>query len=281
MNHPEPQPPIDVFVYDNYRVLLRDLMEEMRKRSKAYTLRALAQRAGFASHSFLSHLLRGERKLSLESAEKLAPALGLQGRRAQYFRTLVQFNQAETAAERERSLLELKKLRGSSYVAKVNESQYAYYDRWYLPVLRELAVYGNWRGDYVKLGRMLRNPISAKEAQEGVALLLRIGLLKRIAGERFALTDVLVSADGVPGVVFRQARTEYLLRAIEATENLPKTERHASYAVLGTTRKKFEEYTQRMDALRREFLQGLDPDDPVEAVYAVCLQAFPLTHSIT
>ena len=174
---------------------------------------------------------------------------------------------------------ELKRLRGQSSFAKVRESQYAYYDRWYLPILRELVVHGNWNGSFSKLAKLVRSPISAKEAQDGVELLLRIGLIKRIAGGRYAQVDSLVSAEGIPGVVLRQARTEYMLRAIEATETLSKTERHASYAVIGTTRKKFEEYSQRMDELRREFLQSLDSAEPVECVYAVSFQAFPLTNS--
>lgn len=268
---------ITIFQYDQYRLYLQDLIQKKRTESKAYTLRSLSLRAGFASHSFLSHVLKGERALSQESATKLAAALGVRGRSLQYFKTLVAYNHSSTVAEKNQYWSELRRLRGGQLFPSVQPSQYAYYDRWYLPVLRELMVSPHWQGDFSQLARQFRPALSIKEVQEGLQILLDIGMLQRVAGGRFALSNTIVSAAGIPGVVFRQARTQYMLRAIEATESLSKHERHASYAVVGTTQARFEEYCRRLDELRQEFLQGLDPNEPIEAVYAFNFQAFPLT----
>lgn len=269
--------PAKLLEYDNYRFFLRDLLAEKKTLQPHFSLRAFSLRCGFASHSFLVHLLKGERNLSLESIEQILPALSLSGKEANYFRTLVQYNQATSAANREKYLKELIRQREGAFHTRLQKDQWEYYRYWYLPVLRELAVASPWLGDYGKLGKLVRPAISAKEAKDGVDLLVRIGLLKKMASGQFKLQNQVVSAEGVPGVVFRSVRSEYMLRALEAAEILPKEERHASYAVMGTSREAFVRISAKLDDLRKELLSAYAEQGPVECVFAVNLQAFPVS----
>jgi uncharacterized protein (TIGR02147 family) len=271
---------VNLFGYDNFRTYIRDYIDDRKREVHGFSLRAFAARCGFASHSFLVHVLQGEKNLRLDSIERLLIAMEIHGREASYFRALVLYNQSGTASDRERYLKELNHLRAGSSYARVREDQWAYYSKWYLPVLRELVVVTSWHGDFAKLGKMVRPAITAKEASEGVDLLLRIGLIKRITGARFALQDQVVSAEGVPGVVFRSVRSEYMLRALEAAETLPKEDRHASYAVLGTSYAAFERINEKMNELRQDILSAYADSEPVECVFAVNLQAFPVSVSI-
>ncbi|HSQ40643.1 MAG TPA: TIGR02147 family protein [Fibrobacteraceae bacterium] len=264
-----------VFEYDNYRFFLRDFLQG--KKLQGLSVRSFARRCGFSSHSFLIHVLKGERNLRMDSVERLLPALDLEGREALYFRSLVHFNQAKTVQDLERYGSELRLLREKSPFARVRNDQWEYYSQWYLPVLRELAVFAPWGGDYTLLGKWVRPAITARMAREGVELLVRIGLLKKMASGHFSLRDELVSAEGVPGVIFRDVRGQYLLRAMEASQNLGREDRHVSYAVLGTSRRAFERISQKMDELRIELLESFAKGEPVECVYAVNFQAFPVS----
>jgi len=266
-----------IFGYDNFRNYLRDFIAEQKAADTAFSIRSFAHQCGFGSHSFLVHVLKGEKNLRSDSTEKLLPALNLHGREASFFRLLVLYNQAASAAERGRYLQELKQIRGTTAFARVREDQWAYYSQWYLPVLRELVVHAPWTNDYNRLGHMVRPQISARMAREGVELLLRIGLLRKKAAGRYEQQDAIVSAEGVPGVVFRTVRSEYMLRAIEAAESLPKDQRHASYAVFGTSQAAFERINSKLDEIRKEILASATKDEPVEKVVAVNLQAFPVS----
>lgn len=265
------------FEYDNYRKFLQDFLEEQKQFKKGFSLRAFTKRCGFSSHSFLAHVLKGERNIRFDSIEKLLRGLKLAGSEASYFRTLVFYNQSDNQADRNRYLIELQQIRGNSGYVKVIQDQWEYYSRWYLPVLRELAPLPHWKGNFQILAKSLLPVITEKEAKEGVALLVRIKLLRKIAGERYELADELVSAEGVPGIVFREARTQYMLRAIEATESLGPEVRHASYAVLGTSRKAYERISQKLTELRLEIMNSFAKNHDVECVYAVNLQAFPVS----
>jgi len=265
-----------IWEYSDYRKALGDFLVAERALRPQFSLRWFAQRAGFSSHSFPGLLVAGKRNLGEEGLERLAKALRLKGRAANYFRALVHHNQSRTPAERETTLEVLKKLRAGRDAHRLRKDQWEYYDRWWHPVVRELVVYANWRGEWSRLGGMLSPPISGDQARQSVELLERLGLLVREDDGRWRQTDAVVSAADVPGAVLREARTQYLLRAVEASERLPPTERHASWAVLAMGRKAFQEVSRLLDEARQKSLAEAITDADVDGVYVVSLQAFPI-----
>lgn len=143
-------------------------------------------------------------------------------------------------------------------------------------MVRELVVYSDWRGEPSRLATMLSPPITTEQARQSIELLERLGLIVKGAEGRWLQTDAVVSAADVPGSVLREARTQYLLRAVEASERLPPTERHASWAVLAMGRKTFQEVSRLLDEARQRSLAEAILDPAVEGVYVVSLQAFPV-----
>jgi len=265
-----------IWEYADYRQALGDFLVAERALRPQFSLRWFAQRAGFSSHSFPGLLVAGKRNLGEEGLERLAKALRLKGRAATYFRALVRHNQSKTPADRETTLDALKKLRAGRDAHRLRKDQWEYYDRWWHPVVRELVAYSDWRGEPGRLAGMLSPPITAEQARLSIELLERLGLVVRSKDGRWSQTDGVVSAVDVPGAVLREARTQYLLRAVEASERLPPTERHASWAVLAMGRKTFQEISRLLDEARQRALAEAVLDPEVDGVYVVSLQAFPI-----
>ncbi|MCB9496059.1 MAG: TIGR02147 family protein [Fibrobacteria bacterium] len=265
-----------IWEYSDYRQALGDFLVAERSLRPQFSLRWFAQRAGFSSHSFPGLLVAGKRNLGEDGLERLAKALRLKGRAATYFRALVRHNQSRTPQEREITLEALKKLRAGRDAHRLRKDQWEYYDRWWHPVVRELAVYADWRGEFGRLGAMLSPAISADQARASVELLERLKLLEKVGDSRWAQTDAVVSAADVPGTVLKEARTQYLLRAVEASERLPPTDRHASWAVLAMGRKSYQEVTKLLDEVRQKALAEAVLDQDVDGIYVVSLQAFPV-----
>ena len=69
----------NIFEYYDYRLFLRDLVEYERKRNPVFSNRYIVRRAGFKSPTALKHVIDGKRNLSLESANKFASALKIEG----------------------------------------------------------------------------------------------------------------------------------------------------------------------------------------------------------
>jgi uncharacterized protein (TIGR02147 family) len=269
-----------VFDYDNYRFFLRDFFREQKRLKTVFSHRYFARRAGFSSSSFCAHVIDGKRNLTAESLRKILKGLGLTGKAATYFESLVYYNQAHSVDDREHFFRRLERLRKSTQFYKVNHRQFAYYDEWYYPVVRELAVYGTWRGDFAALGRLVRPAISAEKARKAVETLLEVGLLARGPGETYLQPDTAVTAEDVPWNITRKTRKEFVLKAIEAMETLPVDKRHIAGTTVALSETTFRLVTERLDELRREILAAATEEDEVNGVYQVNLQAFPVSTRI-
>ena len=65
------------------------------------------------------------------------------------------------------------------------QTGYEYFSNWYHPVIRELVTMRDFNGDSKSLARMIRPPITVKQAQESVKLLLKLGLIEKQAANRY------------------------------------------------------------------------------------------------
>lgn len=269
-----------IFEYDNYRRYLADYLGWQRSSNRKFSLRFFAMKAGFSSHSFLDNVIQGKRNLTLESMRKVAKFLRLGRKETAYFQHLLLYNQAKTYQEREESLREMGKIRKTIAFYRVQEDQYAYYAQWFLPVLRELAVYSEWKGDYRKLAEMVRPAITAEQARQGIKTLVDIGLLRAEGKDGYTQTERVVTAEDVPGYIFREVRTQYLLRGIEAAEMLPAHQRHVAYSVLAMSRRTYDEITRLLDEERKKALVLASEDEQVDGVYGLSIQVFPLSGTL-
>jgi uncharacterized protein (TIGR02147 family) len=269
-----------IYEYDNYRFFLRDYFREQKRLKEMFSHRYFARRAGFASSSFCAHVIEGKRNLTESSLGKMVRGLKLTGKASSYFATLVAFNQARTVEERERTFRTLERLRKSTDLYRLNRKQWAYYDEWYYPVIRELAVYADWQGDYRKLGALVRPVVSPEKARQAVETLVAIGMLRPLGEGRYEQPSEGVTASDVPSAVTRSTRKEFLLRAIEAAETLPVDERHVSGVTVAMSRGRYEAFVEKMDELRRMVLAAAIEEPEVERVYQFNFQAFPLSEPV-
>jgi uncharacterized protein (TIGR02147 family) len=226
-----------LFEYDNYRFFLRDFFCEQKRLRTAFSHRFFARRAGFASCSFCAHVIEGKRNLTHDSLRRMMKGLNLTGRSASYFETLVFYNQAKTPEDRERYFKQLERLRKGAQFYRVNQQQYAYYDEWYYPVIRELAVHADWNGDYARLGELVRPSLPPEKARKAVETLVSVGLLRRNADGGYSQSTEAVTAEGVPTVVTRKTRREFIHQAIQAIDGMPVTERHISGVTVARSKK--------------------------------------------
>lgn len=273
------KPTNKVYEYENYRRFLRDYFKEQKALRATFSHRNFARRAGFSSSSFCAHVIEGKRNLTEKSVKKMIRGLRLSGRAAAFFESLVFYNQAKTIEDRENRFREMERLRKASEFYKINQDQFAYYDEWYYPVIRELVVHSDWGGDYDRLALLVRPAVSPEKARKAVHTLLDIGLLVENSDGTFSQKHQSVTAGGVPSAVTRKVRKEYLLRALEATEELSVDRRHISGLTVAMSEEQYRKTMQMIDELRIKILREAEAEDEslVDGVYQVNFQAFPLT----
>lgn len=153
----------DVFGYLDYRAFLRDAYRDARGR-RGWSFRALARRAGIRSSSFLKRVMDGERNLAMPTARRVAGALGLRGEAADFFVSLVRFNQAPTSRERGEAYARLHRFEAYRRARPLEAERDAYHAHWYYPAIRELSTSPRFRRDPEWIARALRPAIQPRDA---------------------------------------------------------------------------------------------------------------------
>lgn len=264
--------------YLDFRALLRDLLASRRGDAR-HSLRAVARRAGLRSTNYLTLVLKGERTPSEETAEKLAQALGLRKREADYLVLLVALAREKRPSGREELHARLSRLRNRGAVRELDVAHSDYHSRWYIPAIRELVERRDFQEDARWIARAVRPSITAGQAKHALQTLESLGLVRRDETGRLRQADPLLSTRSGPLghhiVSFHRAMLD---RAAHALEEVPRQERDISALTLGVSEAVWAKLKARLGEFQRELLHLAQQSEEVERVVQVNFQLFPLSH---
>jgi uncharacterized protein (TIGR02147 family) len=266
-----------IFEYDDYRVFLRDYFEAKKTENSHFSQRSFTERVGFNAHNFCTLVVQGKRNLSTTSIQKLVNGLGLRGKAATFFENLVYLNQADTLQDREFYFQRIKKIGRLTQFYQLNQDQFFFYEKWYYPVIRELMVVGDWKGDYSALAKMVRPAIAPSEARESVERLVATGMVVKGEDGKYRLANQFVTSENVPVYIKKKSRRDVLLKGIDAIDTIGPEKKYAAYSTVTMSKKLFSEAKALLNETREKLLSMVAEDGPAEEVYEVVLQAFPVS----
>lgn len=268
----------NLLTYSDYRAYLRDVYQSRKAADADFSFRYLSLRAGINSSGFYKHVIDGKRNLTKSSLLKTCLALRLQDREAEYFENLVFFNQAKTLREKNLYFDRLTRLRGQYETRAVSRDQLEFYSEWHHSAVRELLACKPFTNDVDALARRLEPPVSAAEVRRSLALMQRLGLVKKDSRGRWSAVDpVLVSPGSVAEVEAFQRRM--LRLAAEAFERFPGPERLMSSTTFSLSKETLETFKRRIRELKAEFLELARKDEEADRVYQLNLNLFPLART--
>jgi uncharacterized protein (TIGR02147 family) len=266
-----------IFQYTNFRTFLKDYYEE-KKALEGYTYRDFSKSAGMNSSSWLLHLIKGTKNLSNGSIIIVTMTLGLTGSEAEYFEVLVHFTQAKDNDTRDyfyRKMLACKK---NLNIAQLSEDQYAYYNKWYHPVIRSLVSKVKFGDDYKLLASRLIPQISPAEAKASVALLNRLGLIKKDDSGNWVQAEPIISTgDEVISLNVVNYHKQVSRLAEDAFDRSVREERDISALTLGISTEAFNRIKARIQSFRKEIMEIARESDRPDRVFQMNLQFFPVS----
>jgi uncharacterized protein (TIGR02147 family) len=271
-------PMLDIFKYTDYRQFLRDFYEAEKARTPHFSHRYIAMKVGFNSSGFFTKILQGKTNISTKLALRFADFLKLKKREADYFEQLVLFDQARTETEKQRRFEKILSYHRSE--VKIMEAfQYEYYRRWYYVAIRELIAFYPFEGDFKALAKMLDPPISTAQARKAVALLEKLGLIKKNTNGVYEQTDAVISTGyEAKSVAIHNFLLATLNLASESIDRFPRSERDVSTLTMHFSRSLYDTITEKLKNFRRELLE-LVKNDPEKAdrVFQFNFQMYPMS----
>ena len=271
--------PPNIFEYYDYRAYLRDRVSYERDRTPVFSNRYIVQKAGFKSPTALKHVIDGKRNLSLESANRFAGALKIEGIHRHYFLTLVLFNQALTTEEREKYLNELSELKRTEVPSRLEEARYEILSKWYHLVIREIVELPDFKNSPEWISHVLVPKISPVEVVESLSLLRSLGLIEVDGGHMSAAEKTLVTDERVRSIKALEYHRQMIQNGMESMVRFTGDEREIS----GTTLRMNSNDVQNVKKLLKEFRKkmlnlaanGVESDQ----VYQLNFQFFPLVRA--
>jgi hypothetical protein len=245
---------INIFEYTDYRSFLKNwYLRKKEQGASAFSYRVFARAAGYASPNFLKLVIEDKRNLSLSSIATFTKVLRLSREEGRYFRSLVLWNQAATAEEKERYGRQIFRSKKMKTAQPLREAQFNYFSHWYFVPVREKAI------DELQSLQLIKKDQRGKLLQTDPVI---------------NTSDELASAS-VP--LFHQ---EMIKKAGEAIDRFAPFEREVSAACIGLSEENFKRVKQMLQKFRREILAVAAEDQMIEKIYQVNFQFFPLSKNL-
>jgi uncharacterized protein (TIGR02147 family) len=269
---------VSVFSFLNYREFLKAAYGERKSQNPAFSYRFIAQRVGINASTFV-RIVQGRRNLT---GKMIAPVCGvfrLGKKESSYFELLVNLDQARSASEKKlyfEKAISFNKCDAMPLLA----DRYALFEFWYYIAVRELLGHYRFCGDYDKLAGMLAPPISPGQAKRAIALLLRLGLIKKDSHGCFRPTEKIVTTgENWRSFAIANFQKSTIALAGEAIERFMPEDRDISTLTVNLSAKGIGMVKEKIQALRKEILEVENMDAERDRVFQVNFQIFPMSKS--
>jgi uncharacterized protein (TIGR02147 family) len=268
----------NIFDYLDYRAFLKDVFAFRKRQAAKFSYRFLSRRAGFKSPNFLKLVAEGQRNLGLESIAKVAKGLDLKRTEGEYFECLVRMNQARSHDEKNRFYRRMMSVKGVGTVRKLENAAFEYFSRWYIPVVRELLLFGDRKSTPEDIAPFLSPSITPAEARHSVSILLSLGLIQKDPEDRWLPVETnLTTGPEIRSLVIANYHREMLRLASESMERFPPEERDVTAVVLSVRRDRMPEIKEKTAEFRKALLEMATETEDPDQVVQVNVQVFPLT----
>lgn len=269
---------LSIYDYLDYRAFLRDYYEMQKKRTKFFSYRYFAQKAGFSSHNVLKQVIEGQRNIAGKSIPKFTKALNLTIRESDYFKLLVLFCQSKSEAEKNDLFKELFRYQEGSKAKLLNELQYKMYSEWYYAVIRELITIMDVEKDHSAVGKSLLLDIGTKEVKASLKLLSELGLIqKNEQGKWVQCNPIIKTEPELHSFFVRNYNRKMIELSALAIDLIPQEKREMSSITLGISKKAYRDIKKKIQDFKDKILSDVVSDSSEsEEVYQLNFQFFPL-----
>jgi uncharacterized protein (TIGR02147 family) len=274
------RPPLGMEIYDysDYRQLLSDLYKERKEKDAKFSYRFIALHAGFKSAGFFTQILQGKSNVSMRTAISIAEVFRLRGQEMDYFENLVQFNQAETQADKQHYFQKVVALKRGKKAKTIDESQYELFTKWYYLAVREILSFTLFRDEYRELGESLIPRISAAEAKDAIRVLEKLGLIRMNEKGFWEREDAaLTTGDIWRSVAITQFQVSTLDLARRSYDLVPGKHRDHSTLTLSISEAEFKTVKDELAAMRQRILELAKGADVPDRVYQLTVNLFPMS----
>ncbi len=252
----------------------------MNKRvNKKFSYRYFLHKAGIQSPVFYQQVIQGKRNLTASTRDKFLKVMELGHDQATYFKYLIEFNQAKTSGDKQKSYQQLLKMGHFVDPTILGKDFYVFYKQWYNESIRELICMQPFTS-YSELAKVLTPHITPKQAENAVSLLLKLGLIEQ-EGTHFTLVDEIIkSGPDVHSMSIRAHNKKMLELGAQSIDRDGTDIRNISGITMGVSQAAYEKISEEIEYLYHKISAIIDSDTEPNRLYHLNTTLFPLSQPI-
>ncbi len=271
-----------VFDYLNYRLFLKDLFkEEKKKPTSQITHKFILAELGITSTGFMSNVVAGRKNLTHIQATKIAKILKFKKPEMQYFEILVYFTQAKTIEEKNEyfnRLVTLQKVK----MKVIDKKKMSLFSKWYFVFVRELLESYNYKGESAeentKFGQKLIPSIKGGEVKEAIEYLIQMVLIEKdVNGFYRPMNNAISTGDEVKSLHTAKFQLETMDMAKNALNKVDAKERDISCLSMSLSEDNFQLIKMEIQYFRKRLAKLAVEETNKQRVYQLNFQFFPVT----
>lgn len=267
-----------IYDYLDYREFLKDRLALLKAKGPAFSIRNLNRRSGLKSSGHLSLIVSGKRNLGRDAMYKVCRGLGLTEKETQFFVSLVNFNRARTAEEKNHFYKLLLRAYPPKHAKIINSKHYNMFSEWYYVPIMELARTHDFRPDPSWISGRLKPKVSATKVKNAIDDLLHLGLMKKNADRIEPVDKMIATPDVVRSVLVTNYQERLTRLAVESLKKDPVDDKEFSTLTIAVAKDDVVEIKRRMQEMKRELHAFLESSESKKTdVVHINLQMFKLT----
>jgi len=267
----------EIFEYYDHRQYLRDMYAALKKKNPSFSYRYIAKRAGFSSPSFFVKVLEGTNQLNMNTILTLAEVFKLSEKDKEYFELMVLYNQAQSQQEKKYFLEKIAAIK-RIHVKSMDPYQFEFFNNWYNAAILELMDFVSYNGDNKELALLVDPPIKVSEAKRSIALLEKLGLIRRREDGFYEKTNATLSTGyDAHSVAIQQFQIETMELGKQAIDRHKKEDREIATLTLSVSEDLMDRVKDKLKYVRRQILEMARLDERAKRVYQINFQVFPLS----
>lgn len=251
-----------------------------KEQNPQFSLRSYAKVLGYANPSLLSSVLKGERKLGPELAEKIANQLFLTPAEQKYFQLLILVKYAKNPREKlmYTDLLEQTKPEVVTSQFSVSIDSFRFIEDWYHLAILEMIELKDFRYDLGLMTRKLGRGLSRELIEAAVLRLIRLGLVEESKTKRYLKRKEgsFILDKNIPSDAIKKHHDQFIQFARMAIFDQPIEERDIRSTTITLKKKNYKKAQDILKKAHSELL-GLSCKSDGDDVYQLSTQLFKLT----
>ena len=269
----------NIYKFIDYRKYLLEIVAEKKITNPGFSYRMFSVQLGISAATFV-RIINGNRNLSKKLLPKFVANLKLRDRASEYFRLLVELAHVKDPEKKNILYQKILDFR-SERIRKLHPSHHSLFDKWFLPVLREIIDIRESVSSHRRMAGMVRPPVRISDIRKAVGTLVDSGMIIRDDDGRYIASDKMLSTgEAWENVAISRFQGEMIRLAGDALLNVPKEERDITTLTIGVSGDDLTRIREILRRTRQEILSLIEDSPDREYVYQLNMQLFPLSSNI-